>query len=271
MASTIDSRKFRAVPLAEIENEHTFHTLRHFPVLRQSVVVLEALQIEKGRDLTSTTKEFKHFRRNKQNKFTHRLEKLTKSSLGEIHSLHDFRKIISEERMKEKASTLEFPPRAVVDNSTLSREQHLEIANAKLTKFAVSYDAGSVINILAGFQGNNGGGWINKAELEVQLRRCLNIILNKEELEAIFLCMDDNNNGLIEGVEFTRYFFRLGNEARHKTKLENEARHLKQQLIIKHQFREDEERFSVVNDFHAFISKHAICLFVFVFVSSLPP
>jgi hypothetical protein len=89
---------------------------------------------------------------------------------------------------------------------------------------------------------NDGGGWLNKDELDIQLRRCLNIALHPEELNALFLCIDDNQNGLIEGVEFTRHFFKLGNDERMKVKLENEANMSKRSMRMAVRAKEEEER-----------------------------
>lgn len=240
----MDPTLYRAVPLAEIENAHIFRSLRHFPDLRVSVGGLKELQLNNGRDLKTSTREFQHFRRKKQLKFTHHLENLTRTSLGEINTLKEFRTIICEERIKKRAEELPQPPSRPISPKLLTPSENLASANAKLTKFAISYSSQSFINILAGFQGHNdSGGWITKDELDVQLRRCLNIKLRREELDALFVSIDDNSNGLIEGVEFTRYFFKLGNEARQKIKLENEARLNRQQEKMRLKGIEEMERY----------------------------
>ncbi len=92
----------------------------------------------------------------------------------------------------------------------------LQTANAKLAKAALSYAPSAQMNVLAGFQGQD----LNEPEFDVQLRRCLQVNLNKKELAAIFLSMDTDHSGLIDGVEFTRYFLTVGNIAREKTRLE---------------------------------------------------
>ena len=56
----------------------------------------------------------------------------------------------------------------------------LAIANEKLSKAAMSFTPLGSMNVLAGFQGQD----LNKEELAVQLRRCLQIMLRKEELSA---------------------------------------------------------------------------------------
>lgn len=92
----------------------------------------------------------------------------------------------------------------------------LEVANAKLTKAALSFTAAGEVNPLKGFQGQD----LNMEEFNVQLRRCMQINLKKKELKALFGSMDADDSGLIDGVEFTRYFFTLGNVARNKLQVE---------------------------------------------------
>lgn len=88
----------------------------------------------------------------------------------------------------------------------------LAVANDKMSKAAMSFTPLGSMNVLAGFQGQD----LNKEELAVQLRRCLQIVLTKEELNALFESMDADGSGLIDGVEFTRYFLTMGNIARSK-------------------------------------------------------
>ena len=238
---------YRKVPLAEIENAHTFRSMRYFPELRQSVSQIKVMQTSLGRDMKEHIPEFKHFRRKTQKKYTHRLDELVKSSLSEINALAEFRKVISEERIKERnlnASNTCSMSRPTSASAPMTKKDHLASANAKLTKYAISYDSGSFINILAGFQGHtDSGGWIGKQEFDVQLRRCLNIAITKDELDALFDTIDDNHNELIEGVEFTRYFFKLGNEARQSVKLNNEAIRQKHLAKLELKAKREEERF----------------------------
>lgn len=96
----------------------------------------------------------------------------------------------------------------------------LQVANDKLTKGALSFAPLGTMNVLAGFQGQD----LNKEELSVQLQRCLQIVLRKEELDALFSSMDADDSGLIDGVEFTRYFLTLGNIARSKIAADKTAK-----------------------------------------------
>jgi hypothetical protein len=93
-------------------------------------------------------------------------------------------------------------------------------ANEKLKKIAVSFDPSSTNSHLAGFQGAK----LHKQEFAILLRRCLNIQLRSVELDALFHTMDADNSSLIDGVEFIRYFFHLGNEAKALMQLETKER-----------------------------------------------
>jgi hypothetical protein len=119
-----------------------------------------------------------------------------------------------------------------LDNSVVSTEKFdkygnllsvdpLESANLKLAKASVSYAPTGEVNILAGFQGQD----LNAEEFDVQLKRCLQVNLNKKELAAMFASMDADGSGLIDGVEFTRYFLTIGNIAREKVRLETLEKH----------------------------------------------
>jgi hypothetical protein len=103
---------------------------------------------------------------------------------------------------------------ATRSNMTKSRrgKTPLLVANEKLTKGALSYAPLGTMNVLSGFQGQD----LDVEQLGIQLQRCLQITLHKNELEALFRDMDADNSGLIDGVEFTRYFLTLGNIARSK-------------------------------------------------------
>ena len=103
--------------------------------------------------------------------------------------------------------------------SKLKGPNPLEVANDKMSKSAMSFTPLGSMNVLAGFQGQD----LDKEQLAVQLQRCLQIVLSKEELTALFDSMDADGSGLIDGVEFTRYFLTMGNIARSK-KIESKVR-----------------------------------------------
>lgn len=102
-------------------------------------------------------------------------------------------------------------------------------ANNKLKKIAVAFDSSSYNSHLAGFQGAK----LQKQEFHMLLRRCLNIHLKASEFDALFTTMDADRSGLIDGVEFIRYFFHLGNEAKALIHLETKDRQRRRQELIK--------------------------------------
>jgi hypothetical protein len=150
----IKASLYRKVTLAEIEKDHTFRSVRYFPELREtnSVSAIGRKQVDIGRDLKEHVRKIEHFKRKQSHKFTHRLDGLTKSSLGEITALSEFRKVISDERVRLRTANLPEAPSRPVSPLRLTFEENLASANAKLTKWAMAYDSRSFINILAGFQ-----------------------------------------------------------------------------------------------------------------------
>jgi hypothetical protein len=149
---------------------------------------------------------------------THLLDELSKSCVDEISAMSDFRKVLLENRHKMKSirqqqeSVVAQNGDDSVDDATnaSSSVPPVEAADRKLTKISISFDSQSYNSHLAGFSGS----MLNKQEFSIQLRRCLNINLRKIEMDALFEKMDVDNSGLIDGVEFVRYFFALGKQAR---------------------------------------------------------
>ena len=62
----------------------------------------------------------------------------------------------------------------------------LETANEKLEKASLSHAPTGQVNNLIGFQGLD----LTVVEFDVQLRRCMQIVLTKKELHAMFDSMD---------------------------------------------------------------------------------
>ena len=114
----------------------------------------------------------------------------------------------------------------------------LESANSKLAKASVSYAPTTEFNILAGFQGQD----LNEEEFNVQLKRCLQVNLTKKELFALFRSMDVDGSGLIDGVEFTRYFLTVGNIAREKVRLATLEKHKRDEFRNKQHAIEEAKR-----------------------------
>jgi hypothetical protein len=204
------------------EQEHAFRTFRHFPELLQSFAAIENLQRETGRftidpkDPDGVHRIFKkkEIKREIKLKSTHKLEELTHSNLGEIHALSDLRAVISkgrrEIRAKEEAQKMMengFRSASAAPKEELSP---LDSAQKKLEKTSLSFDSQASVSSLLGFQGRA----LTKKEFHSQLWRCLNIKLSRSQLDAMFASMDVDGSGLIDGVEFIRYFFMLGNRVR---------------------------------------------------------
>lgn len=114
--------------------------------------------------------------------------------------------------------------------------------NAKLTKFAIRHDSRRMNNDLEGFNGHS----LNKEEFDYQLKRCLTIYLTREELDAVFEHIDADQSQFLDGVEFLRYFFRLGQDARHRIQADIVATAAKTQAMK--DVSEEEERQRMVEE-----------------------
>ena len=207
---------FRSVSLAEVENDHLFRSMRHFPQLARSLSAVKALQLENGRDFNDTKRTKAEKPRVIQRKSTHKLESLKTSVLGEINHISKINRILLTERGKQREALA--AERALSMGTVLKVElTPLVSAEKKLANIAIKYDARRMNNDLAGFIY---GPELTYDEFDTQLRRCLNINLSNEELHALFHQMDSDGNKHIDGVEFTRYFFDLGYKERDRIRLE---------------------------------------------------
>jgi hypothetical protein len=198
--------------IGEVETLQTFNVFRQFPELRRSMNEIETSNIKIYRKLSP-------LKRDVQLKSTHVLEILRKSSIDEINVMHNFRKTLIESRLKNNQASLKSISnisQSQSNDSYYNDLDPLEIADRKLTKISLSFDYGSVNSHLEGFQGPR----LTKTEFNILLKRCLNINLRKQELDALFLKMDKKKDNLIDGVEFVRYFFILGNKARRDFNME---------------------------------------------------
>ena len=203
---------FRSVTRAEVEQDHLFKATRHFPELRTSLRGMATMQVTNGRDMATTRKFKNEKKRPKQLKSTHRLDRLTGSCLDDLKAMNSIRKVLVSERDRQREQRQE--ERDGVGFDAEANLNHLQRANRKLTKISVSFNALSSNNDLSGFQS---GLPLHPDEFDKQLKRCLNINLTQEELLALFAEMDADGSGDIDGVEFTRYFFKLGSD--HKAML----------------------------------------------------
>lgn len=172
---------------------------------------------------------------------THILDELSKSCVEDINAMTDFRRVLLENRRKLKVArigtgSVATLPAIGMDDigsqksqtsqcSQLTPAEAVAAADRKLAKVSVSFDSGSYNSHLAGFSGS----MLNKKEFALQLRRCLNINLKQIELDALFVKMDVDHSGLIDGVEFIRYFFALGTQERWRIQHETMNRRSKMQ------------------------------------------
>ena len=221
---------FRRVAFSEFENDHVHRVFRHFPELQTSLGHVKALQDGKGRNWVDRDPVRKERSREVAFKSTHRLDELSKSSLDEFKApMDEMRRILMRSRdHKPNASTVSSGARSFSASgddengrergpATTQDEENedLRVAEMKLTKASLSFNPTGTSNVLIGFQGAD----LTMAELDSQLRRSLSIILRKRELEALFKCMDVDNSGTIDGVEFTRYFLQMGIDERKRHKM----------------------------------------------------
>jgi hypothetical protein len=213
---------FRSVEREEVEGEHTFRTLRHFPTIsksmkasRTSVNMLSATStpaLLTGTTSSSSPHKTRKSTNPKKLKSTHRLDELCQSSLSEFQTLSQFRyQIINERKKSQSVAQTHTSP-----HSQAPAVDPLVSGNEKLTKFAVRYDSRRMNNDLDGFHERI----LDKAYFDYQLKRCLCIYLTPEELDAVFTSIDVDRSGLIDGVEFLRYFFKLGMTARDQIRLQ---------------------------------------------------
>ena len=222
---------FRTVTRDEVESQHTFRSLRHFPEISKSIPnttnCIETRILHTSLSKTQSKKS-KSKKKSTSLKSTHYLDALCKSSLNEFSTLSSFRKQIINDR--EKPSVCTSKPKS-------KSSDPLETGNAKLTKFAIRHDSRRANNDLEGFNGHT----LNKEEFDYQLKRCLTIYMTREELDAVFAHMDTDKSDSIDGVEFLRYFFKLGQDARDRMTAATMATAAKNQAI-KDQSVEDERQ-----------------------------
>lgn len=93
-----------------------------------------------------------------------------------------------------------------------SYDDALSTANAKMTKISTSFNSQNYHSCVRAFQ----GPLLDMTDFATQLKRCLNINLRAVEVEALFQKMDMRHDGRIDGVEFVRYFFALGDCENHR-------------------------------------------------------
>ena len=238
---------FRRVPYAEYEANHMFKVMRHFPELAKTIPEVHEIQVKAGRNWQDQFKSKVEKPRELKFRSTRRLDSLKKSAVGMEGvggQMDEMRKVLLISRnpnmanqLKKSGNMLENGPddgmtggfslsspgngsvgllednmqrgpesmsRASTRKGPRETRTHLELANEKLEKSSLSHAPTSQVNNLIGFQGQD----LTMDEFDVQLRRCMQIVLTRKELIAMFSSMDADGSGLIDGVEFTRYVFK---------------------------------------------------------------
>ena len=223
---------FRRVAYSEHENDHLHRVLRHFPELQTSLQQVKTMQEKVGRNWTDRDPVRAERPREVKYKSTHRLGELSKSSLDEFRApMDEMRKVLMKSRELSRGGSSSSTGLRGIDTKNVGtapgeeggsgsgveeEEDDLGIAERKLTKASLSFDPRGTINVLSGFQGKA----LTVTELDSQLRRGLSIVLHKRELHALFTNMDKDGSGLIDGVEFTRYFLQMGIDERKRKKMD---------------------------------------------------
>lgn len=223
-------------PHPEFAKKHAYDTFKYFPELRKTQIEIEAIQ----NDATVGRKGQKHMQRRVSHVSTHKLDGLSKSSYHEVTGLFDFRKTLFQNRKKiNKSLELTTRHEIVVDTSKQQLDlDPLTIANDKLSRVSLTFDPLSSNNHLEGFDGLI----LTKKELQFLMRRCLNISLKPDEMDVLFKSIDADKSGLIDGVEFVRYFVAMGNKARANVQREKQDRILKAEDEVKQKRMRDAER-----------------------------
>lgn len=233
---------------------------RQFPELQSSLQGVTEMQRSMGRNFADQENPtLREHPREIMFKSTHRLQELSRSSLGEFCApMDEMRKVLMRSRGSKMSGSGSGPSSSsrAADRAEDSLGQvgdcanytgalgeqpqtqvgmdnnepgPLSVARVKLAKASLSFNPNGPVNVLRGFQGMA----LTIEEFDSLLRRGLNIILLKRELHALFNSMDADLSGYIDGVEFTRYFLQTGVDER--------KRHNMEQLRITWKAEEDEK------------------------------
>ena len=225
--------------VADVDSQslQAFRTLRHFDV---SVPIprLEETLTKKFKDQFMETKANNHQGTNNGKKViprrtmhtsTHKLDSLTKSCFTEFDEVKSFKRMLIEERTKQRkqemATTLKLigssssssPPR--IDRSEGEHTSPLTVnylasAKEKLGIYSQSFEPKLPDNQIwiSGFHGAR----LTQEEFKRQIRRCLGLkLLNSKEIDALFATLELDVLDTVDGVHFTRLFFALGHQHRH--------------------------------------------------------
>lgn len=255
---------------------HAFRAFRHFPGLMQSVSAIETLTSTNA--ISTSSANVKANRKHQEKlrpiklKSTHKLESLTHSAYSEINAIRNVKMMLLKERAKLREEAAAERPRMREKNSNplKSAQKKLQKVSLKYGKFLILLTIHYLFNLISSYHatfystdklrttddlaGFKGGPGLTLTEFETQLKRCLNVNLSSEEVNALFVSMDVDNSKTIDGVEFTRYFLRLGNEARANIRLQaakiaEEQRRLDEERRIEEEIKQAQFEAAQVGDF----------------------
>jgi hypothetical protein len=162
---------------------------------------------------------------------THRLDQLTKSSFAEFEEVKSFKRLLIDERAKQRKEELAMtqkligvtggasPPRRT-GSGARSRSpgnvvDHLATAKEKLAIYSQSFEPNMPDNRI--WIGGFHGARLTLEEFRVQVRRCLGVTLSlsTREIDALYDSFEIDTYDTIDGVHFTRLFYALGHQSRH--------------------------------------------------------
>lgn len=243
--------------LSDVDSQslQAFRTLRHFDV---SVPVprLEETLTKKFKEQFVETNGKKIMARRKMHTSTHKLDSLTKSCFTEFDEVKSFKRMLIEERTKQRkqemATTLKLigisssgsPPR--VDRSegehcSPGTVNYLASAKEKLGIYSQSFEPKLPDNQIwiSGFHGAR----LTQEEFKRQIRRCLGSkLLNSKEIDALFATLELDVLDTVDGVHFTRLFFSLGHQHRHAIQTTSLHNLLQQEKQMKQKQDDEDEK-----------------------------
>lgn len=245
-----DSALIRAVgkTVADVDGSslHKFRALRHFNVSIPIARLEEAVtsQFKEQFNATKAGRGKKVIPRQKMQTSTHRLDQLTKSSFSEFGEVKSFKKLLIDERAKQRKEELAITQKLIGGTMTASPPRHtasrersrspgssvdyLASAKEKLGVYSQSFEPKMPDNQI--WIGGFHGARLTLEEFKLQIRRCLGASLSSNEIEALFESFEIDSYETIDGVHFTRLFYALGHQCRHAvqtTSLNNLLQHEK--------------------------------------------
>ena len=243
---------------------HAFRTLRHFDVSIPVPRLEEALtkkfkeqfvEIKTNNHQQGTSNSKKIIPRRTMHTSTHKLDSLTKSCFTEFDEVKSFKRMLMEERTKQRkqemATTLKLignssssPPRIARNEGERSSPvtiNYLASAKEKLGIYSQSFEPKLPDNQIwiSGFHGAR----LTQEEFKRQIRRCLGLkLLSSKEIDALFATLELDVLDTVDGVHFTRLFFALGHQHRHAVQTTSLHNLLQQEKQAKQKQDDEDEK-----------------------------